>query len=45
VVEAKAGSFERWGLQLGHTLEVRRVSDTPSTLRRASDAPSTVRKV
>jgi uncharacterized membrane protein (UPF0127 family) len=24
VVEAKAGSFERWGLQLGHTLEVRR---------------------
>ena len=25
VVEAKAGSFERWGLQLGHTLEVRKV--------------------
>ncbi len=45
VVEAKAGSFERWGLQLGHTLEVRRVSDTPSTLRRASDAPSTRQRV
>jgi uncharacterized membrane protein (UPF0127 family) len=35
VVEAKAGSFERWGLQLGHTLEVRRASDAPSTQQRA----------
>ena len=34
VVEAKAGSFERWGLQLGHTLEVRRASDAPSTGRK-----------
>ena len=23
VLEAEAGSFERWGLQVGHTLEVR----------------------
>ena len=35
VVEAKAGSFERWGLQVGHTLEVRRASDAPSTTRHA----------
>lgn len=40
VVEARAGSFDRWGVRVGDIVEVRHVSDAPTTSRRASDAPS-----
>jgi uncharacterized membrane protein (UPF0127 family) len=33
VVEARAGSFERWGVRVGDVVEVRRVNDAPSTSR------------
>ena len=33
VVEARAGSFERWGVRVGDIVEVRRVNDAPSTSR------------
>jgi hypothetical protein len=33
VVEAPAGSFERWGVRVGDIVEVRRVNDAPSTSR------------
>jgi len=35
VVEARAGSFDRWGVRIGDIVEVRRVSDTPAESRRA----------
>ncbi len=40
VVEARAGSFDRWGVRVGDIVEVRHVSDAPATSRRACDAPS-----
>ncbi|MFZ9795160.1 MAG: DUF192 domain-containing protein [Ilumatobacteraceae bacterium] len=40
VVEARAGSFDRWGVRVGDIVEVRRVSGAPTTSRRACDAPS-----
>jgi hypothetical protein len=33
VVEARAGSFERWGVRVGDVVGVRRVNDAPSTSR------------
>ena len=33
VVEARVGSFERWGVRVGDIVEVRRVNDAPSTSR------------
>jgi hypothetical protein len=33
VVEARAGSFERWGVRVGDIVEVRRMNDAPSTSR------------
>ena len=33
VVEARVGSFERWGVRVGDVVEVRRVNDAPSTSR------------
>jgi uncharacterized membrane protein (UPF0127 family) len=35
VVEARAGSFDRWGVRVGDIVEVRRVSNAPSEGRRA----------
>lgn len=40
VVEARAGSFDRWGVRVGDIVEVRHVSGAPATSRRACDAPS-----
>lgn len=44
VVEARAGSFERWGVRIGDIVEVRRVSDAPATSRRVSDPPAESRR-
>ena len=33
VVEARVGSFERWGVRVGDIVEVRRVNDAPLTSR------------
>jgi uncharacterized membrane protein (UPF0127 family) len=35
VVEARVGSFDRWGVRIGDIVEVRRVSDAPAESRRA----------
>ena len=44
VVEARVGSFERWGVRIGDIVEVRRVNTVTAASRRASDPPEESRR-
>ena len=44
VVEARAGSFERWGVRIGDIVEVRRVNTVTAASRRVSDPPEESRR-